>query len=677
MTQQPKAPQTTARLRGQALARYVRLVAKTSRLIASPPDAQVTFRERRPQIVALWHGQFMMVPSVAGEDAVRTEIMIARHGDAEIISEAMSAFGMGLIRGAGAGERRKNRGGVAALRQAVRALDAGNNVAMTADVPPGPARKAGLGIVTLARISGCSILPVAVATNRFLTVDTWSRMTINLPFSKQALVVGDPIHVANDATPEDMERARKMVEDALNAATAQAYRLCGGNLERATPPSALPPGTAPLPIGPRLIGYRGLTRALSPAASLFLKRRERRGKEDPERRSERLGRTEIARPSGPLVWFHAASVGETNAIMPVIDAIYAERPNHNFLLTTGTVTSATLVAKRATPNVIHQFVPIDTPGAVQAFLRHWNPNLAVFTESEIWPNMLIESATANIPLVLVNARMSKKSYTRWWRRRGTARQLFGRFKLILAQNEGLARRFRSLGARDVRPMGNIKVDAPGLPVNQAAFDRFKASLGGRRIFLAASTHPGEDEVILDALAILAPSVPNLLTVIVPRHPHRGDDIEKLATARQHTTARRSRDDQPGEKINVYIADTIGELALFYRAADAAFIGGSLVRHGGQNPIEPIREGAAVVAGPHTFNFEDAYQELERAGGVTRVENASDLASAMERLLTQPIELERSRQASLAGLGKLSGGLRKTIDALLDVLPDDEDLRRAS
>ena len=602
--------------------------------------------------------------------------MVARHGDAELIGAAMARLGVDLIRGAGAGGRRKDRGGAYALRQAVRALQNGASVVMTADVPPGPARHAGIGIVTLARLSGRPIVPVAAATSRFISLDTWSRMTINLPFSKLAYVAGDPVCVGPDADEAALEGARAALERSLNAATERAYALAGGDLSRATPRSLTDTSAPKAAPDFRLKAYRTGMSLLRPVAPLVLKIRERAGKEDPARRSERLGCASIARPSGTLVWVHAASVGETNAVLPVIDALTAARPGLNVLLTTGTVTSAALAARRLGPRCVHQYVPLDAPEYATRFLDHWRPDLAVFTESEIWPSLILETSAHGVPLALVNARLSARSRRRWQRNKSMAQPLFNRFDIVLAQNERLAIGFASLGARNVEPAGNLKIDAPPPPIELTELERLSDALSGRVVFVAASTHEGEEEIVAQAHRELARGFESLCTIIAPRHPERGTAISERLKELGLSVAQRSRGVLPGAQTDVYIADTIGELGTLYALAPIAFIGGSLVERGGQNPIEAIRHGTAVITGPYWHNFPDAYRALLRHKGVIEVRDAKGLAAAVAQLLHSQAELNRMRQGATQALSSLSGALEKTVAALLLYLPD-ERLQRAS
>ncbi len=362
---------------GSALAAaYIRLVYNTSEVLRDPPDTDAKLFSEHPQIFAMWHGQFGMLPKIKPDRPADVAAMVARHGDAELIGAVLQRFGMWLIRGAGAGRRRRDRGGAVAFRGALAALQNGTTVAMTADFAPGPARRAGDGIVMLAKLSGRPIVPCAMATSRFIALKSWSAFTINLPFSKLGIVVGDPVRVPEDADSATLEAARIAVERGLNQATARAYDLAGA-IDPLSPQAQLK-NTKP---AFAIRAYRALTRYTAPlAAPLMLAWRTRIGKEEPGRRPERYGEASVARPAGFLAWFHAASVGETNAVLPVIEAIASDHPEINVLLTTGTVTSAKLARARLPKGAVHQYVPLDNQDYVRRFLAHWRPDLAVFVE---------------------------------------------------------------------------------------------------------------------------------------------------------------------------------------------------------------------------------------------------------------------------------------------------------
>jgi len=658
---------------GSAIAAaYIRLVYNTSEVRRDPPDTDAKLFSEHPQIFAMWHGQFGMLPKIKPDRPADVAAMVARHGDAELIGAVLKRFGMWLIRGAGAGRRRRDRGGAVAFRGALTALQHGTTVAMTADFAPGPARKAGDGIVMLAKLSGRPIVPCAMATSRFIALKSWSAFTINLPFSKLGIVVGDPVRVPEDADSATLEAARIAVERGLNQATARAYDLAGA-IDPLSPQAQLKAARPAFAIR----AYRALTRYAAPLAPLMLAWRTRIGKEEPARRPERYGKASIDRPAGFLAWFHAASVGETNAVLPVIEAIAAEHPEINLLLTTGTVTSAKLARARLPEGAVHQYVPLDNQDYVRRFLKHWRPDLAVFVESEIWPNLVLETSTLHIPLVLVNGRMSFRSFRRWRGRPGLSRPLFSAFNLVLAQNERMAQRFAALGTPRAVPVGNLKADAPPPPVELAGHKKLAAALAGRTVWLAASTHPGEDNIAAVAHLAMKKARPDLLTVIVPRHPERGPFIARLLAGADLNVTLRSEGKLPEAGTDIYIADTIGELGLFYNLVPVALIGGSLVPHGGQNPVEAIKLGAAVMTGPHWRNFADAYDELLRAGGAVQVSDAQSLANTALLLLENAQARGRIMSRAEGAVARLGGALPRTISELEQFLPPKATLQHAS
>lgn len=659
-------------LGGAVASAYIRLVYATSRITTEPRDIEATLFSQHPQIIALWHGQFLMMPKLKPNRPADVACMVARHGDGELIGAVLKRFGMWLIRGAGAGTRRRNRGGATALRGAHRALENGTTVAMTADIPPGPARRAGEGIATLAKLSGRPVVPCAMATSRFFALSTWSAFTINLPFSRFSIVLGELITVPADADQAGLEAARLAIETELANVTERAYALVGA----ADPLSASSQADRSKP-GFALRAYRGLTRLAAPLAPLMLAWRTRRGKEEPGRRPERYGIAGLPRPPGFLAWFHAASVGETNAVLPVIEALASDHPEIRVLLTTGTVTSAKLARARLPDNALHQYVPLDGQIYVARFLDHWRPDLGIFVESEIWPNLVLETKARQVPLLLINGRISSSSFRRWRKRPSLSRPLFGAFSLVLAQNDTLAQRFAQLGARETRGVGNLKADAPPPPADISGKKRLAAALAGRSLLLAASTHPGEEEVVAAAHRQMKQRLNDLLTIIVPRHPERGPAIAKQLVALGLSVALRSEGALPGPETEIYIADTIGEVGMFYSLASVAFVGGSLVPHGGQNPVEPIKLGAAVLTGPHFQNFRDAYDELLRVGGCRQVSDAASLAEAALMLLMDRKQRETTMRRAERAVAGMSGALPRTLAELERFLPPRPSLQHAS
>ena len=373
-----------------------------------------------------------------------------------------------------------------------------------------------------------------------------------------------------------------------------------------------------------LRAYQTLCATLMPLTSLIIKRRLAQDKEDPARCDERRGISDTLRPPGPLVWIHGASVGEVLAAAALIERLRAL--NIRILLTSGTVTSAAIIARRFGPDLIHQYVPYDLPRFVERFLDHWRPSLALFIESDLWPNLILSSATRRLPMVLINGRMSHRSFTRWRRMPVTVSDLLGRFDICLAQSVADAERFAALGCRNVVSTGNLKLDVPAPPADSAKLEHLMAAAQNRPIIVAASTHPGEEEILIEAHRTLKTFFPMILSIIVPRHANRGHDIAGMIAAAGLRVKLRSHDELPAAITDIYVADTMGELGLFYRLSPIVFMGGSLVAHGGQNPVEAIKLGAAIVHGPHVFNFADIFASLDKAGGARQADTKTRWSS---------------------------------------------------
>lgn len=407
--------------------------------------------------------------------------------------------------------------------------------------------------------------------------------------------------------------------------------------------------------------YRTLTAAAGPIVVRYLASRCRRGKEDCERLGERFGVASAARPAAPLVWVHAASVGEASSVLALIERIVAERPAIEVLMTTGTVAAARLLQSRLPDRARHQFVPVDLPRAVERFLDHWHPDLAIWVESELWPNLVLATHRRGIPMLLANARLSARSLARWRLSPGLVRPVLRAFALCLAQDEVQAERFRRLGAQPVASVGDLKSAAPPLDGDPAALALLRRQIGARPLWLAASTHAGEEEIAASAHVRIARDHAGLLTILVPRHPVRGPAIATMLRARGLHTARRGAGDAIAADTDVYLADTLGELGLFFRLAEIAFIGGSLVRKGGHNPFEAARLDCAVLHGPDMTNCAAMAGALDAGGAALAVGDADGLAAAVSRLLGAPVE-RAQRAAAAARIAAASNG---ALDAVLD------------
>jgi 3-deoxy-D-manno-octulosonic-acid transferase len=410
-----------------------------------------------------------------------------------------------------------------------------------------------------------------------------------------------------------------------------------------------------------LHAYALLTAAAVPLADMLLSYRLKRGKEHAERLPERRGQSAIARPQGALVWLHGASVGELLSILPLIERIRAR--DLAVLVTSGTVTSAGLAERRLPPDVIHQFAPIDIPQFAARFLAHWQPNLALFVESDLWPNLIVAASKRGIPLILVNGRVSERSFNRWRLVPHSIGALLTRFDLCLAQSAEDAARYARLGAPRVVTTGNLKLDVPAPPADEDKLKALKGAIAGRPVIAATSTHPGEEAAMIDAHRRLMHTFPGLLTLIAPRHPDRGQGVGEIARVAGLHPALRSRGELPERACDIYVFDTLGELGLIYRVAPIVFVGGSLVGHGGQNPIEAAKLGVAVLHGPHVWNFAEIYAALDAAGGAELVPDSGKLTVRIGALLKDTQAREQLAQTGLKAMDTLAGALAKTVAAL--------------
>lgn len=419
---------------------------------------------------------------------------------------------------------------------------------------------------------------------------------------------------------------------------------------------------------PALALYRLAARAAGPLAPRLLARRAARGKEDPARLGERLGRASAPRPPGGLVWLHAASVGEALSVLPLIARLREARPDLSLLMTTGTVTSARLMAERLPEGVLHQFAPLDAGRAPDRFLDHWRPDLAVWVESELWPALIEGAAARGARLALVNARMSARSARRWRLAPGLIARLLGRFDAVLAQDAGAALRLSHLGARDVQVTGTLK--AGGAPPDRPqARSELALALAGREVWLAASTHPAEELQVARAQRLAAAARPGLLCLIAPRHPERGAEIAEALRAEGFAVSRRGVGQGPASDDDIYLLDTLGEMGAWLRLAPVTFLGGSLAEIGGHNPHEPAALRSAILHGPHVANFAESYAALATAGGAVEIQGADSLARAVSGLLSDDAARHGMAEAAREALGDGAAALDAVTAALRPLLPE--------
>jgi 3-deoxy-D-manno-octulosonic-acid transferase len=408
--------------------------------------------------------------------------------------------------------------------------------------------------------------------------------------------------------------------------------------------------------------YRVVTTPLGPLVVPYLRRRCRNGKEDALRLPERRGLAGAVRPPGPLIWLHAASVGEATSVLRLIERMLDTRPGLEILLTTGTVASARLLQERLPARARHQYVPVDVPGWVKRFLDYWRPDLALWVESELWPNLVLETHARGIPMMLVNGRLSARSFRRWRRLPGLIGPVLDTFAQCLAQDQHQAERLRRLGARNVVAIGDLKAAGTPLPADPAQLRRLRREIDARPLWLAASTHDGEEAIAAAVHRRIAGDHPGLLTIIAPRHPGRSDAVAAMLAADGYRVARRSRSEPITAATEIYLADTLGELGLFYRLSGIAFIGGSITPKGGHNPFEAARLGCAVVHGPDMSNCTAMASVLLAAGAAETAANTAELAGAVSLLLgdrrLRSLRGRAGARAALEGEGVLDAVLAR-------------------
>ena len=384
-----------------------------------------------------------------------------------------------------------------------------------------------------------------------------------------------------------------------------------------------------------LVLYRTFIFLATPFIRILLWVRRRKGKEDAVRYPERLGYHLPRRPAGRLIWMHGASVGECLSMQPLIHRLLDKNPDLHILITSGTVTSANLMQKRLPDRAFHAYIPVDLTGAVRRFIHHFHPDAVLWFESEFWPNLLTEINRAKIPLVLLNGRISDRSFARWQRLPWLIHPMMRLFTFVFGQTPEDARRLKILGATDTVCVGNLKSAAPPAPFDEQELEHLLRAIGKRPCWVGGSTHPNEEEQMARIHTCLLNDFPNLLTISAPRHPERRDEIKQTFERAGLTVSVRSRGEQLTDETQVYLADTLGEMGLIYRLAPIVFVGGSLVPFGGQNMLEPMRLGRAVFIGPHAFNFRDIVRNAKADSALVEVPDETILADGIRNLLTHP------------------------------------------
>ncbi|MBS1074915.1 DUF374 domain-containing protein [Gluconobacter sp. Dm-73] len=545
----------------------------------SPRAIETLLTPQNGAVVAFWHRSLTLSPALwfwarSQEPRLQLRVLISRNPDGMLIADVVRPWGIIGIHGSSS-KNGKNKGGAAVLRTALKELQGGAIVGITPDGPRGPAEHVQPGAVALSRLAGCAVVPVGMACTS-LRLPSWDGLAFPLPFGRGALILGEPLF--QPGAPD--------LQNALNTLSGRAESIQRHHQSG---------------VSEHLWRLTGAL--LAPALTVMLRIRLQKGRELPDRLRERMGLGDTRRPAGRILWLHAASVGETLCALPLAEALLDARPELTLLFTTATVTGSEIVARHPLfgKRIIHRFIPHDVPRWLRRFLNLWQPEGAVFVESELWPGIIAACSDRDIPVMLVNGRLSDRSSRRWGRLRGPARRMMGRLSWVAARGPEDAARFRALGASPVYEDGDLKQDAPPLAYDEAEYNRLKALFGERPIFVAASTHPGEEDLVLQAAESARTLQPDLLTILVPRHPARGAEL-----AERFQLPRRSAGEEPTPQTPVWLADTLGELGLFYRLADRCFLGNSLTgKGGGHNPFEPLRLEVPTATGPKMENWREA------------------------------------------------------------------------
>jgi 3-deoxy-D-manno-octulosonic-acid transferase len=381
---------------------------------------------------------------------------------------------------------------------------------------------------------------------------------------------------------------------------------------------------------------------LFPVMSMLLVIRIIIGKEDIMRIKERFGIASSVRTNKNIIWIHAASVGESRIALTLTKHLHKIYPKHRVLITTGTITSSGIVRTFASANIVHQFLPMDNPISVLLFFRYWKPDMGIFIESELWPN-LINIGACFCPLLLVNARMSHRSFKKWSKYKFAAQMMISKFKYVLCQSAIDAEKYKVIGA-DAVHVGNLKYSSNRLDVNPAHLKALEAMIGQRPVFFAASTHPGDDEIILDAHLECKKQYPDILTIIAPRHIIRAQDIKNIILNSGLSCSIRSCKENITQYTDIYIADTIGELGTFFSIADATCICGSF-SDGGHNPIEAGYFDTHIIFGPDMRNFVEIADEFLQYKAATQIQDTKSLAKILENIFSGKVA--SSKEAAVA------------------------------
>jgi len=643
---------------------YSLLVGKTGQFDESCMDEfKKVIEENHGVIMVSWHGRALMLPYLGRNMPRPVKALVSPHADGAIIGKILKRYDIYPIDGS------SDRRAVGAAMEIIEELKGGATVTLISDGPRGPRMRLNKSVIYFASKTGKPIVGMTYSSEKAKVINSWDAMLLPKLFKKGVVKCTKPMFVAPDVDENEVERLRKQMEDELNQLTFEADEACG--LPKILPLNTIKPrrkrhwGSKCFVFIPV---YRLLMTLLFPLIrATYIKKRQKNGKEPTERFNERLGNYTHERPKGKLYWFHGASVGEAISMLPLIDKLLKEDKGLHIMVTTGTLTSAEIMAKRLPERAFHQFIPFDVPKFANSLLTYFRPDAVLWFESELWPSLLYETKKYGIPLILVNGRISDKSLRNWIYVKPVSRELLSCFTLLLGQSEQDKERLQVLSSIPAQCVGNIKYAGMPLPIDEEMLKELKSAVGKRQVFLISSTHHDEEAQLAVELPRLQAAVKDILVIVVPRHPNRGAEIAEMFQEKGFKTEQRAKGGLIGADTEIYVADTIGEMGLWYKLASVSFIGGSLIPHGGQNFIEPAKDKNAVIVGPFMHNFTDMTARAKEAYALVQVNNAKEVVDEAISLLSNSEKLKKSQEAAYAWIVQEATVLDKLADVIKEEL----------
>lgn len=619
---------------------YSWLVGKTSHFeIHGQQEFEDTITQNNGGIFVTWHGRALMLPFF-WSNIRKMKALVSPHADGRIISILLKYYHILTIKGS------SDRQAASAALDIINELNQGTVVALISDGPRGPRMRLNKSVIYFAQKTGKPIMGfVYSAENAKVMKKSWDAMLLPKLGQKGVIYGTKPMFVPADADENEKEALRRQFEEELNALTLAADEKCG--IGKILPEDTkrkkryCHKGKSTIAGALFVKIYKILMSLLFPLLYItYIRQRRKKGKEHALRFKERLGVYTHPRPEGKLVWMHGASVGEAISMLPLIDKMLEEDDKLSIMVTTGTLTSAEIMERRLPKRAFHQFIPFDVPKFAKRLLEHYKPDVAMWFESELWPSLLSETNRHHVPLILINGRISDNSFALWKRFKFAAQEILNYFALCLGQSEQDKNRLILLGAQKVECFGNIKYAGMPLPVDERKLAQIEEKIGDRKVFLISSTHHNEEEQLMAHFDFLLKVVPHLLIIVVPRHPNRGMEVSEMFRRNGYKTAQRSKAESIEQDTVVYVADTIGEMGLWYKIAPVTFVGGSLIPHGGQNFMEPARDKNAVIVGPYMHNFVEMLERAQAEHAVWQVQGSYEVIEEAVQLFNDQKLLEQ-------------------------------------